>query len=273
MNEKQDCVFTYDSKTKKSTISFEIPAGDNGDYSTTLDRWHVWYSLGEVLQEPFKMTIGLYNSANQVGNYIPNITMPQGPLGINFMGSVGGASTTTTPILLSNALVGTDLELVHSGSPIPAIGENVKLVPYHSTMINASTNGALTVEPDAPMLHCTIIRTYQSNFKVKINSVSNITNWTNLPSGTNQNVGEVFRWRMYEAGTSTFDFPLIMKSGEDFSINVNWGDGNEEALTQSDFQTYTNQSGFSTHLGSPFFNDSVGTTFKGETDVLYYMHT
>lgn len=61
--------YEYNSSTQKTTISFVIPAGENGDYDTSLDIWHTWWSLSEVAQNPFMMTIEVEDKvANAWGN-------------------------------------------------------------------------------------------------------------------------------------------------------------------------------------------------------------
>lgn len=272
MNEKQECTFVYDDKTKKSTISFEIPAGENGDYSTSLDRWHIWYSLEEVVQAPFKMTIETSNVSFQPGQYIPNTTMSNGPLDINMFQNVGGYTAKT---VLSNAVVGTSWEIAHNGSAIPNVGTQIDLTPYLSiSAADIIAAGGYFPDGTQPTLHCTITHNYAASFKVRCDAVSNINNHVNLPNNSNQSTGEVIRWKIWEAGTNAFDFPIIMKSGEDFSITVNWGDDTIQTLTQADFQTYANQSGFNSNNGSQFYEDAVGTKIGYfNNDVLYYMHS
>lgn len=76
---------------------------------------------------------------------------------------------------------------------------------------------------------------------------------------------------LHKLPTVSFDFPLVMKSGETFDFTVNWGDGTEESLTNSNFSTIAH--GFSGSVTNNIY-DNNGLTYNSyDSDILAYSHT
>ena len=225
MVDKIDCSYQYDEKTDQTTISFQITDGEYGDYHTTLDTWHTWWSLGEAPKVPFKMTIEV-PAATGLG------TLLQQPVSAAIM----------TYVTMNTNQVGETFRVMSTGFDLGNVGDQLIFVSNsgHGTIyatMTSETTSETTFTIDSIEVTPSQFQTFESQFSV------------------------------YALPTVSFDFPIVMKSGESFSIDVNWGDGSAvESLTEADFQTYNN-----TFSGT--VSDTLGLSYSYESSVLTYSHT
>lgn len=225
MVDKIDCYYQYDEKADQTTISFQITDGEYGDYHTTLDTWHTWWSLGEAPKVPFKMTIEV-PAATGLG------TLLQQPVSAAIM----------TYVTMNTNQVGETFRVMSTGFDLGNVGDQLIFVSNsgHGTIyatMTSETTSETTFTIDSIEVTPSQFQTFESQFSV------------------------------YALPTVSFDFPIVMKSGESFSIDVNWGDGSAvESLTEADFQTYNN-----TFSGTVL--DTLGLSYSYESSVLTYSHT
>ena len=227
MVDKIPCSYVYDDKNDETTITFEIIDGKYGDYHTTLDIWHTWWSLGEPPLVPFKMTIEVPEATGLGTQLFPNVS-----------------TAIMTYITMNQNQVGSSFRIASTGIDLGNVGDQLIFVSAdgHGTIYATMTvedRDETTFVIDSMEITPSQFPTFESQFVV------------------------------YALPTVSFDFPLVMKSGETFDFAVNWGDGTEESLTNSSFSTYAH--GFS---GSQLIAaDGNAMTYQGyDTDVLIYSH-
>ena len=228
MVDKIPCSYVYDDKEDETTITFNIIDGEYGDYHTTLDIWHTWWSLGEPPLAPFKMTIEVPEATGLGTQLFPNVS-----------------TALMTYITMNQNQVGSNFRIISAGIDLGNVGDQLIFVSAdgHGTIyatMTVETRDETTFVIDSMEITPSQFPTFESQFVV------------------------------YALPTVSFDFPLVMKSGETFDFAVNWGDGTEESLTNSSFSTYAH--GFS---GSQLIAaDGNAMTYNGyDTDVLTYSHT
>ncbi len=227
MVDKIPCSYVYDDKSDETTISFEIIDGEYGDYHTTLDTWHTWWSLGEPPLLPFKMTIEVPEASG---------------LGTQLQSSVFTAIMTY--VTMNANQVGNTFRLMTTGIDLGSVGDQLIFVSPHGTIygtMTAETADETTFLIDSMEVTPSQFPKFETSFAI------------------------------YALPVVSFDFPLVMKSGETFDFAVNWGDGTEESLTESNFSTYAHGFSGSQTAGAA---DANAMTYQGyDTDVLTYSHT